>query len=91
MVKRAGDVLRRLEAGHGPDGQKATVQLPLFAHAAPVMAEPEPEPLVPAVPAGEAVAIDQLKAIDPDGLTPRAALELIYTLSGLAKDEGEKP
>ncbi len=89
VVKRAGDVLRRLEAGDGPDGQKAAAPLPLFAHAAPVMAEPTPEPLHPASLPGEAAAIDQLKTIDPDALTPRAALELVYTLAALAKDGGE--
>ncbi len=89
VVKRAGDVLTHLEAGDGPDGKKAAAPLPLFAHVAPTMAEPEPEPIIPPQPPSHIEAIEQLKAVEPDALTPRAALELIYSLAALAKEDGD--
>ncbi|MGQ5522126.1 DNA mismatch repair protein MutS [Chitinimonas sp. PSY-7] len=47
----------------------------LFAVPAVEAAEPEPHPL-----------LERLLAVDPDSLTPRSALELIYELNRLAKD-----
>lgn len=81
VVKRAATVLARLEAGDGPDGAKRAAEMPLFAHAAPVMAEPAPAPLDP----GPAAVLERLQALDPDALTPRQALELVYDLAALAK------
>ena len=66
-VRRAEQVLKTLEAA--PD---AVETLPLFA--AQIDDDPEPEPLE-AHP-----ALDLLETIDPDGLTPREALDLIYRL-----------
>lgn len=57
--------------------------MPLFAHAAPAMAEPAPAPLDP----GAAAVLDQLRALDPDALTPREALDLVYNLAELAKGD----
>ena len=80
VVARARTVLERLEAGDREGGkarQKALIDdLPLFAAAAP----PPPAP-APANP-----ALDRLRAINPDDLTPREALELLYTLRALAAD-----
>ena len=53
------------------------------------MPEPqaEPEPEAPALSAGEADALDRLKALDPDALTPRQALDLLYALRDRAREE----
>lgn len=84
VVRRAAAVLARLEAGEGPDGGKLAAEMPLFAHAAPpALAEPEPA----ALPAGQEEALARLAALDPDSLSPRAALEIVYDLVALAKRE----
>jgi len=85
VVRRAGAVLARLEAGEGPDGGKLAAEMPLFAHAAaPAFAEPEP---APALPDGQRQALDRLAAVDPDDLTPRQALDLLYDLARLARSQ----
>ena len=66
-VRRAEQVLKKLEAA--PD---AVETLPLFA------AQIEDDE--PAEPAAAHPALDLLETIDPDGLTPREALDLIYRL-----------
>ena len=66
-VRRAEQVLKRLEAK--PD---AAETLPLFAAFA--------EDSAPFEPAEDNPALASLRAIDPDGLTPREALDLIYRL-----------
>ncbi len=66
-VKRAEQVLKRLEAKPG-----AVEALPLFA-AVETETEPTPE-------AANHPALDLLSTIDPDTLTPREALDLIYKL-----------
>jgi len=72
-TRRAEAVLSRLEA-EGPG--EALGDLPLFAEA------PEPAPAAPA--AVEAALAD----IDPDGLTPREALEALYRLKAIAGEDG---
>ncbi|MEL8054909.1 MAG: DNA mismatch repair protein MutS [Pseudomonadota bacterium] len=67
-VRRAGQILKKLEAG--PEAVEA---LPLFAMAD----DPEPDIATPDHP-----ALDLLDTIDPDTLTPREALDLIYRLKG---------
>jgi DNA mismatch repair protein MutS len=71
-VTRAAQILKQLEAG-----PSAAESLPLFA-AAP--ADPEPH----ISPEAEHL-IAKLKAIDPDALTPREALQLLYDLKELGK------
>ena len=79
VLARAEAVLAVLE-----QGEKATAaarlanDLPLFrARPVPAPAEPAPDPLR-----------DRLAAINPDDLTPRDALELVYALrAGLDSDE----
>ena len=67
-VKRAEQVLKRLEADPKDAGS-----LPLFAAAGE-----EPEPVQ------ESSASDEvLRQVDPDTLTPKEALELVYRLKGL--------
>ncbi|MEL7451825.1 MAG: DNA mismatch repair protein MutS [Pseudomonadota bacterium] len=71
-VRRAEQVLKRLEADPNP-----AENLPLFASlpAEPVNSGPSPSPL------NEAIA-----GIDPDTLTPREALDLVYELKRLNED-----
>jgi DNA mismatch repair protein MutS len=76
VVARARSVLSKLEAGRDATGGIAAGldELPLFA-----AAEPEPA----ADPLAEAVA-----AIDPDRMSPREALDALYTLKRLAAEQG---
>jgi len=72
-VKRAAALLAHLErSGHG-----MPPPLPLFA------AAPQPEAAVPLAGAADEVR-EALLAADPDRLSPREALELIYHLKALA-------
>jgi DNA mismatch repair protein MutS len=77
VVARARSVLAKLEAGRDSTGGIAAGldDLPLFA----ASAEPEnrPQPVITA-----------LAAIDPDGLSPREALEALYRLKRLASEQG---
>jgi DNA mismatch repair protein MutS len=76
VVRRAGEILARLEAGDAGRGAKeALADLPLFA-SAPV-----------AAPAADALRA-RLAEILPDSLTPRAALDLLYELKRLAEIDG---
>ena len=74
VIAQARDYLRALEAQRDAHGAALQPQreLPLFA-AAP---EPPPDPLRTA-----------LEALDPDALTPRAALEALYRLRQLLEDD----
>ncbi|MBK8198203.1 MAG: DNA mismatch repair protein MutS [Acidobacteria bacterium] len=71
-VARAAQILKQLEAS-----PSAAESLPLFAAAAP-----EPEAGLP--PEAEAV-MAALAALDPDGLSPRDALQALYELKTLGK------
>jgi DNA mismatch repair protein MutS len=73
-VDRARVVLARLEAGKAGRASGALDELPLFAQAEP------PEP-----PDGTAALRAALDEADPDTMSPRAALELLYRLKGLAR------
>ncbi len=74
-VQRAAQILRQLEAGPG-----AAEALPLFASLpAPGSAEE-----VPAIPHA---LLQSLKALDPDGLSPREALEALYALKAMIEAE----
>lgn len=76
VLARAKAVLARLEAGRDATGGIAAGldDLPLFANLA---AEPEP--------AADPV-VDALRAVDPDALTPREALDALYALKRLVPD-----
>jgi DNA mismatch repair protein MutS len=69
-VARARAVLRTLEKGDRAGA--ALEDLPLFA------ALPEPE-----APPPRAAVEERLKRLDPDALSPREALDLLYELKGL--------
>jgi DNA mismatch repair protein MutS len=76
VVTRATAVLAALEErARGLD--PLAEEMPLFARSAPPAAAPE-------VPAGPDPLRAALEAIDPDTLTPRAALEALYRLKALA-------
>ncbi|MEM6739164.1 MAG: DNA mismatch repair protein MutS [Pseudomonadota bacterium] len=82
VIERARVVLNVLEKGEreGARSPKAIIDdLPLFA-AAPLPAPP------PASPASHA-ALDRLDALAPDELSPREALDVLYELKALAKEE----
>ncbi len=70
VVRAARKQLREFEQRAAVD----PLQPDLFAQSEPETPEPEPHP-----------ALEHLAAIDPDSLTPRAALEALYALKGLLK------
>ena len=73
VIHRAESVLRALEEGRECHKPLARVdELPLFSASAP------PPPKTSAVE-------EALKQIEPDGLTPKQALELLYSLKGKLK------
>ena len=81
-AKRAEEVLKILESGdHGTAITRLVDDLPLFSVAArradAPAAHPEPEPPKPS-PVEEA-----LRAVNPDELSPREALEALYRLKGM--------
>jgi len=77
VIERAKAVLQALEAGERQGGARPMAlvdDLPLF----------QVVPSRPAVPTPKASAADEaLRAIKPDDLTPRAALEALYALKAL--------
>jgi DNA mismatch repair protein MutS len=73
VVARAGEILARLEAGQGPQRPAVLEDLPLFA-----ASRPPPPPT-------DHAAVTLLREIDPDRLTPREALDLIYRLAEEAR------
>ncbi len=74
VLARAGEILARLEQGEaGRNAREALSELPLFAAAPPP-------------PAAEDALRARLGEIHPDGLSPRAALDLLYELKALAED-----
>ena len=76
VVGRAEEVLSSLESGNqAKAAAKLAEDLPLFA-AAPVQAAP--------ASTGPDLLREALGSIEPDGLTPKAALDLIYRLKGMA-------
>lgn len=81
VLKRAGDILGHLEQGRPPinpqKNRKTTPDpLPLFDQA------PAPAPQKPSA------ALIRLKGIEANDLSPRAALDLVYELTELARQDG---
>ncbi|WP_172327739.1 DNA mismatch repair protein MutS [Mangrovicoccus sp. HB161399] len=75
VIARAREVLTALEKGEREGKRKAVIDdLPLFA-----ALRPEPPPAQPKASAVE----ERLAEQDPDQLTPRAALDLVYELRAL--------
>jgi DNA mismatch repair protein MutS len=80
VLARAKSVLAKLEEGRAATGGIAAGldDLPLFAAAAKEAEAAAPDPLVTAL--GE---------VDPDALSPREALEIVYRLKRLAAEKGD--
>jgi DNA mismatch repair protein MutS len=79
VIQRAEEVLERLEQGDaGSALTRLADDLPLFSAARRPSAKLAPSP----VSAVEAA----VKAINPDELTPKAALDLVYRLVGLSRE-----
>ncbi len=78
VIQRAESVLQTIESG---EKSSATTQLaddlPLFSAMPPAPAKPEP-----VEPDAVRLAVEDM---NPDAMTPRQALEAIYTLQGLAR------
>jgi DNA mismatch repair protein MutS len=80
VVQRASEVLRLLEQSNGKPGRSGSLcdELPLFAAARSVSQAPQRRPsLVEA----------ELAAINPDELTPKDALEVVYRLIETVRKE----
>ncbi|MBF0256720.1 MAG: DNA mismatch repair protein MutS, partial [Gammaproteobacteria bacterium] len=69
VIQRARKRLRELEQSAKQHAEQGARQLSLFG------TEPEPEPDHP--------ALDKLKGLNPDNMTPRQALEMIYRLRAM--------
>jgi len=86
-VTRAEAVLQTLEQGEqGAAVARLADDLPLFqamASAPPRREAPIADPVARAV-------LEKLQSIDPDNLTPRAALDMLYALRRLEQDEAER-
>jgi DNA mismatch repair protein MutS len=81
VIERAEEVLRSLESGEQSGAVARLAQdLPLFA-AAPA---PKPRAAVKKSPTLEALA-----NINPDELTPKTALDLLYQLVALRREEDQ--
>ncbi|MEQ8282386.1 MAG: DNA mismatch repair protein MutS [Parvibaculum sp.] len=79
VIARAQAVLAALEkSGEGARSAKLIDDLPLFT----VSARPAPVEKTSAVE-------DELKTVNPDALTPKEALDLIYRLKALTAKDGE--
>ena len=77
VVARAKDILKTLESGEDSAmtrAQRLVDDLPLFA-ANPGPTEPETSQVE-----------EQLRALDPDAMTPRDALDALYALKGLLEE-----
>ncbi len=78
-IDRANEVLETLQSGEQAGSlARLAEDLPLFAAAAPAPRGGQPVRPTPAE--------DRLRAVNPDELTPRQALELLYELRGLAEE-----
>jgi len=80
VIHRSEAILHKLESGdQSSAASKLADDLPLFAAAARHVAPPPP----PAEPQGPSPLELALAEINPDSLTPREALEVVYRLKGL--------
>ncbi len=89
VIAQARCYLAQLETGSLPSSPRAAApqaELPLFAPAAaPIAAAAPPGAGGPARDAAARARQARLEGLDPDTLTPRRALELLYELQALAK------
>ncbi len=82
VVERARVVLDALEKGEREGGKREAFidDLPLFAAS--------PAPVRQTKTPAESPAVARLREVLPDELSPREALELVYELRAMVKDEG---
>jgi len=80
VVHRARAILETLEKGDREGGKRQVLidDLPLFAAAPPPQPKPEP------VPAHHADVAKLLEGVNPDELSPKEALEMLYRLKDTA-------
>jgi DNA mismatch repair protein MutS len=81
VVARARDVLEALERGDRETGARAQTlidDLPLFSVARAAARPPAPAP--------RSAVEERLRETDPDALSPREALDLVYALKALTPD-----
>jgi DNA mismatch repair protein MutS len=92
VTARAAEVLALLEKADNkaPDGEALLTDLPLFAAARPKSHLPADAPAADAPPAGPSPLEQALAALNPDELTPKAALEALYRLKDLLARKGER-
>ena len=83
VVRNAGQVLETLET----QARAGDRQIDLFA-AGESLTPPEAPGPVAAVDEATRAVLDELAALDPDSLTPRAALEALYRLKARAGSAG---
>ncbi len=87
VLARAEEVLQLLEEGdQGSAVRRLVEDLPLFAAAKPLVPAAAATPKPAAAPDGLLHVLDET---DPDSLSPREALDLIYRLKRLASEAGK--
>ena len=83
VVKRAREVLARLEKSDRRRGDSDSLEdLPLFAHDPQAAGSPGRD-----APSALELALDKL---NPDELSPRAALDALYELKALRRSESQQ-
>ncbi|MGR3320532.1 MAG: DNA mismatch repair protein MutS [Pseudooceanicola sp.] len=85
VVERARDILDMLEKGDREGGKKDTLidDLPLFAAAPP----PRTDKNTDVIPTQYRRVTDVLNGVNPDDLSPREALDILYQLKEAAHDD----
>ena len=88
VLERAEEVLRLLEEGdQGSAVRRLVEDLPLFA-AAPPKAPPVRERVAESQAAVPSELVQVLDGLNPDSLSPREALDMVYRLKRLAGEDG---
>jgi DNA mismatch repair protein MutS len=77
VIARAKQVLTRLEKQQGRGAPEVVEELPLFA----ALKEPDPDPMAEDT---MSATEEELTKLDPDTMTPREALDALYTLKALS-------
>ena len=89
MVTRADEVLKLLEEGdQGSAVRRLVEDLPLFAAAAPKKPPVTSAPAAPPASQATPALVKALESVDPDAMTPREALDVVYRLKRLASEGG---
>ncbi|WP_295390014.1 DNA mismatch repair protein MutS [uncultured Thiodictyon sp.] len=85
VIDRARGRLRELEDAARRHAEQGAVQLSLF------LPDPAADVAPPPQPAAEHPVYAELRGIDPDELTPKAALDILYRLRGMILEPATKP